>query len=50
MKGEEQIMRKLKRAVAKANMKKAGLVQICKGNKRGNKSYFALNWREWVRR
>ncbi len=39
-------MRKLKRRVAKVNMKKRGLVQICKGKP----SYFAQNWREWVKR
>lgn len=40
-------MRKLKRMVAKKNMKKAGLVRIC--DKIGGTSYFAKHWREYVR-
>ena len=42
-------MRKLKRRVAKVNMKKRGLVQICKKDRNGS-SYFAKNWRDWVKR
>lgn len=35
-------MRKLKRAVAKNNMKKAGLTKFCKNG------WFRLHWREYV--
>ena len=45
-------MRKLKRSVAKANMKKKGLRQICKKERRLDShlpSYFALNWHDYVR-
>ena len=38
-------MRKLKRHVAKVNMKKRGCVQICKGKP----SAFSLHWRDYVR-
>ena len=41
-------MRKIKRNIARANMKKKGLTRINK--KLGNKhsSYFAENWRNFV--
>lgn len=39
-------MRKLKRLVAKNNMKKAGMSRICKKN--GGRSWFAQHWREWI--
>ena len=44
-------MRKIKRMVAKARMKKAGYTQICKKhNSIGVKqtSKFSLHWREFV--
>lgn len=40
-------LRKLKRAVAHENMKKAGLTRV---NKKNVVSYFAENWRDYVRR
>lgn len=40
-------MRKLKRLMAKYNMKKKGIRQICK--KKGGSSFFANNWKEYVR-
>lgn len=39
-------MRKLKRAVAKANMKRKGLSRIFK--KTGGENYFSKHWREYV--
>lgn len=39
-------MRKLKRLVAKTNMKKRGMGRICK--KIGSESYFSKHWREFV--
>lgn len=39
-------MRKLKRAVAKTNMKRKGLSRIFK--KIGGESYFYKHWREYV--
>ena len=39
-------VRKLKRLVAKANMKKAGIHQPCKN--KGNGSYFSKHWREYL--
>ncbi len=44
-------MRKLKRAVAKTNMAKAGIHKPCKKDvhtKYGRTSYFAEHWREYV--
>lgn len=41
-------MRKLARGVAKVNMKKKGMVQVCK-HSRNTRSYFAQHWREYVR-
>ena len=47
-------MRRLARNVAKVNMKKAGMVQICKkGAKKGTTgsvSYFSIFWREWAKK
>ena len=54
-------LRRLARNVAKANMKKAGMVQVCKRlhtapNDQGilvpikGKSWFSANWREWVKK
>lgn len=39
-------MRKLRRAVAKTNMKRKGIRRICK--KTGYGSYFAEHWREYI--
>lgn len=39
-------MRKLKRLVAKTNMKKKGICKICKDF--GDGSYFAKHWREYI--
>lgn len=38
-------IRRLARNVAKANMKKAGIVQICKDRP----SFFSLHWREYAK-
>ena len=47
-------LRRLARSVAKANMKKAGMRQICKsGRKHGETrgySWFARNWKEWAKK
>lgn len=53
-------IRKLARNVAKVNMKKAGMVQICKGfqivqNGKGGfdrvkGAWFADHWREWAKK
>ncbi len=53
-------IRRIARNVAKANMKKAGMVQICKGSRnvldgkggfiRVKGSWFADNWREWAKK
>lgn len=41
-------MRRLKREVAKANMKKIGLRKVChKGNKFAD-SWFSSNWRDYI--
>mgnify|MGYP006916043107 CR=1 FL=1 len=40
-------MRKIKRNIAKVNMKKAGLSKICKKDFEGN-SYFSIHWREFI--
>lgn len=42
-------MRKLAQNAAKVSMKKKGMVRFCK-HPRGNRSYFAQHWREYVRR
>lgn len=39
-------MRKLKRQLAHANMKRNGLTGVNKKN--GGKSFFAMNWRKYV--
>ena len=39
-------MRKLARSIARANMKRAGFVQINK--KKDGSSFFAQNWRKFV--
>ena len=49
-------MRKYKRSMARANMKKAGIPHInkkgyCNENEKPNdktKSFFARNWRKWI--
>ena len=44
-------MRKLKRLVAKTNMKKAGIHKLFKkynATKNGATSYFAEHWREYI--
>lgn len=53
-------IRRIARNVAKANMKKAGMVQICKGSRnvpdgkgglfRVKGRWFADNWREWAKK
>lgn len=40
------MLRKIARNVAKNRMKKAGYVQICKGNP----SFFSKKWREFIRK
>ena len=40
-------MRKLARNMAKVNMKKRGFTKICKHEK-GDRSYFARRWRDFV--
>lgn len=40
-------MRRLKRGVAKANMRREGFTQICK--KDGEHSFFANNWRDYAK-
>ena len=40
-------MRRLKRGVAKANMRREGITQICK--KDGEHSFFANNWRDYAK-
>lgn len=43
-------LRKWKREIARQRMKAAGVTQINKPPvKGGKKSYFALNWREWLK-
>lgn len=39
-------MRKLKRSVARANMKRCGIIRINKKN--GKSSFFSEHWREYV--
>ena len=43
-------MRKYLRAIARANMERAGLSHVNRRPKIGKdrRSYFALHWREWV--
>lgn len=41
-------MRKLKRSVARANMKRAGYTQINKKKYGDTKSFFARNWRKFL--
>lgn len=43
---EGETVRKLRRLVAKARMKKAGIHQPCKD--KGNGSYFSKYWREYL--
>lgn len=40
-------MRKILRNMAKVNMKKKGMRQICKKNK-NRESWFSKNWRDYV--
>jgi hypothetical protein len=40
-------MRKLKRLVAKYNMRKKGIKQFCK--KKGGSSFFSQHWKEYIR-
>ena len=44
-------IRKLARGVAKANMKKAGMKQVCKKDRHdGTRSYFGVCWRKYAKK
>jgi hypothetical protein len=44
-------IRRIARNVAKANMKKAGMVQICKKDRHnGTRSYFGVCWRKYAKK
>lgn len=43
-------LRKLKRNVAKVNMKRAGMRKICKKDVKQYDSWFSINWRDWIQK
>lgn len=48
-------IRRLARSVAKAKMKKNGMIQVCskdgrKGMNEPGVSYFSIHWREWAKK
>ena len=44
-------IRRIARNVAKANMKKAGMKQVCKKDRHdGTRSYFGVYWRDYVKK
>ena len=44
------MLRSMARQIARANMKRIGLHQVCKPNSKrgGGKSYFSTHWREFT--